>query len=464
MTKKADKFIQPSRWSVINFYFEILGKNAKRYFIFRLTIAILSFIFPLILINNIVEIKWPLVAKFTISTITFSITSLAFIKPFLKNKRIKVKASQKVKTLFSNQIESDPQKKDNSNYQDTVLFPSKSEQKNGYKRLQVPYRNDSIFISDEVNDFLRTDAAKNITLKDVPNTKSRLLKTLRPEANFYKDILIFQFKHSKSKGKMFFNDRKISLLSTLTSDTTSVDVFESSYYLSYLTNDLASKKVTTELEKGSSMILWSAMSKFPFVYDVSTKKNRMKSLEASNFSNHMGGNTIAFADNGEMILWQQSKSAQRSEDLIAPTGSGSLDFEDYINHPTHLFPMVIEGMERELSEESTTEGDELINLAEKTKIIGFYRWVSKAGLPGFLGVTKFKSGVKPVPNSSEVEVLKFEEQGIDLFVENAAQLIELIDALLHYERANLSVPLFANLKALRRVAEIDPDDIQFIFS
>ncbi|NJB72608.1 hypothetical protein GGR42_003099 [Saonia flava] len=289
------------------------------------------------------------------------------------------------------------------------------------------------------------------------------MKTLEPDAELIKDALLNNYYKSRRTNKMFFNDNKISLLTTPKQGVKTLEVFKSSYYLSYVTNDMSTKNIEDNTVKGKNRYRWQAINKFPYILDPAKKINRIKPLETSNFSNHIGGNTIAFSDN-EMILWQQSQSAQRSEDLIAPTGSGSLDIADYENNPHKLFPMLREGMERELSEEGTEKNAPIFNLAEKTKIVGFYRWVGKGGLPGFLGVSKIKGNIALKPNSSEVKLFIPETDEIDMKVNTINELIELIDFLFTNEMDNLSVPLYANLKALKQAAIEDPRFLDFIFS
>lgn len=459
MSKESPNIGKPSIYpsSVINFYFELIGKNKTRFFIVNLTISLLSFFIPFLGLQY-VNFSWSTFFNIGLATISFAIFAYTSIIPFLKNNKLEITKSNKLQKIIYQTYHKDIARKKGD-----VLQPSKLEENEGYKRIDLPYRSDSIIMSKKVNSFLR-DSVHKIKLNIIPNRKKELLNILKPDAELLKDALLDNYALSRKKNKMFFNDDKISLTNTPCVGLTTLNVFKSSYYLSYVTHEMSTKNIEDKTVEGSNRIRWQGIKKFPYQFDPALNINRLKSLEDSNFSNHIGGNTIAFSDNCEMILWQQSSSAQRSEGLIAPTGSGSLDYSDYENNNNSLKDMIIEGMNRELSEESTLKNTTLENVADETKIIGFYRWTKKAGLPGFLGVSKIKSKTTLKPNSSEVKLFVVDsDNNLDMKVLNTTELIELINYLLKNEIENLSVPLYANLKALKQTATENPDFLNFIF-
>lgn len=160
-------------------------------------------------------------------------------------------------------------------------------------------------------------------------------------------MLINQHYKSRRKGSMFFNDDKISLNSSLIQDATKLNVFKSCYYLSYLTNDISTLDIEDVSNKAEPDVIWAGLENFPYNKGNQSSPNRMKTLESSNMSNHLGGNTIAFTSSGRMVLWRQSNTAIRSNGLLAPTGSGSLDYLDYESLvDKKLNQLAIKGMER----------------------------------------------------------------------------------------------------------------------
>lgn len=465
--------------SIIRFHRKTLPFREKAALFTLLLIMVLS---------GILSLLSPLNWIWLISLLSFSIGLFQFYSGFIDKPNFLVFESQEIKDLCK------------------FLKPSEYEEKCGYENTWIPKRNDSIIMSQSVNYYLRYNAEK-IELKLVLEKARKLLDSLG-NSSIFRDILVHQYFEARKHEKKFFNDPKISLLSSITPETTSIDVFESCYYLSFLTNDLATYDVEDHSHKSQPKNIWLAVEHFPYHninhdcdnssqaqkgfiakalgFNINvqsrTKKasqdhednqsvlGRIKDLRGSNMSNHIGGNTIAFTKDKRMILWRQNESAMRSVGLLAPTGSGSLDFSDYTELSTkNLFALAVRGMERELLEECHPGGSKISNFIDSTKVVGFYRWVGKAGLPGFLGISKINAMQSEViPNSSEVNIPP--KLKTDYPAENMEQLKKTIEELLEKQfksrsekESNLSVPLVANLLAIKGVIERDPEFLDFIF-
>jgi hypothetical protein len=351
--------------------------------------------------------------------------------------------------------------KDLENISDNIL-PSIIEEGSDYVSHQFKVRgehDDSILMSDSVNRHLR-EKAKKIKLVEKEEWYGFLIREFKSDPEFYKNALLdchFQSRESKS---MFFNEEKISLFNTLKKDTAYLEVFKSNYFTSYLTNDLVTKDIINYKNKRTPKRIWMGITKYPF----NPKSNRILNLENSKMSNHIGGNTIAFTQEGKMMFWRQGKSSKRSVGLLAPTGSGSLDYADFefsMNRDSSLESMIVRGMERELLEEGHEEGERIVDFVEKTKIIGFYRWVNKAGLPGFLGVSKLKLGTIINPNTSETDNPDWLVTEYDVYDKKSLEFA--IKDLKENRKNEISVPLFANLLALEQVLQEDEEYLQFIY-
>ncbi len=341
-----------------------------------------------------------------------------------------------------------------------TINPSNEEKIAGYRSFFMPEKNDCFFISEKANKNIMNNSHK---IKLVINQKHRyeIIKKLQSESENYRDILLCKYYQSRQQGRMFFDEKKISLLTTITNETSSIEIFESSYFLSFITNDLSVVNVEKRNNNLEPTLLWSAANSFP-CYDFD-KNPKMKTFKGSLMSNHIGGNTLAITRSGRLILWRQGCSAQRSTGLLAPTGSGSLDLQDLDHKHLNLENLVVTGMERELLEECHKSGN-FINwgLIDKTKLIGFYRWIGKAGLPGFLGVTKLVVDVEDIsPNISEVDNPKYIQTNYP--AEDITSLKDTIKLLMKRPRM-LSVPLHANLYCLSRVIQKNPQYLNFLFS
>lgn len=129
---------------------------------------------------------------------------------------------------------------------------------------------------------------------------------------------------------------------------------------------------------------------------------------------------------------------------------------DGVNNLTvRVYPsdVLIEGMNRELEEECHVQGTEIRDIVNMTLPIGFFRWVHNAGLPGFLGVSRLSvSAGELEPN--ECEVHKSPER-FTVGAENLDQLSTSVETLLR--DPGLSIPLYANLEALRIFLKAQPE-------
>ena len=287
------------------------------------------------------------------------------------------------------------------------------------------------------------------------------MRRLGAQADFYKDLLIWRHRRSREDGSMFGNDRKLSLINTIAPGQKEAVVFESCYYLSYLTNDLSTLDVEDGEDKGRPRKVWAGIDHFPVEKGHGAELIRMKSLEATGLSNHMGGNTLAFTNDRRLVITRQSRGSLRSVRLLAPSGSGSLDYNDFKKGTRDTLGRVVTtGMEREFLEENHAQGAAFHGWTLATRIIGFYRWVGKGGLPGFLGVTRVGADSSELePNTSEVDNPE------DLQTSYPAESIEdLRLSIAELMRSPLlSVPLFANLTVLREVADTEPEYLNFLF-
>ncbi|MCG9893940.1 MAG: hypothetical protein MH204_00510, partial [Fimbriimonadaceae bacterium] len=168
-------------------------------------------------------------------------------------------------------------------------------------------------------------------------------------------------------------------------------------------------------------------------------------------SDHVGVSTIAMTSDHQIVLWVQSRHAQESPGLLAPTGSGSLDWKDTVGKG-NLEELLVSGMNRELSEESHRFGTKQINVKHiESKIIGFYRRLSRGGKPDFLGISRLPvCSSELAPNFTEVEDHSGNQVKHFWAVSDMEELEAMIDALLSEDCiSRLSVPLWANLLALR---------------
>jgi hypothetical protein len=112
----------------------------------------------------------------------------------------------------------------------------------------------------------------------------------------------------------------------------------------------------------------------------------LTALSESDLANIVGVSTLALTSDGLTVLSSQSERNSASARLLAPSGSGSLEPRDVraLSGSWSLQDLVIEGMERELREETgIPEGS-----VAKTTVVGYARWLERGAKPEFLGLTE----------------------------------------------------------------------------
>jgi hypothetical protein len=118
----------------------------------------------------------------------------------------------------------------------------------------------------------------------------------------------------------------------------------------------------------------------------------LRTLAESDLSDCIGISTVAFTADNALILTKQTDRNIASADLLAPSGSGSLDPRDLGPREEILQDVVRRGMERELCEETGIRPSEI----HRTEVIGFARWLDRGAKPEFLGITKLSINAKDI--------------------------------------------------------------------
>lgn len=433
----APRYTKPSPFpiSCIRFHYSLLGTPKRLKFIWLIGITVAAGIAGLI-----APMDW----LWGLSLLAFCSAIYDIYSQYVAKKHLAVRTAFELPRLMG------------------AIRPSIREEQAGYVAVRVPDRGDAVLISEPVNSYLRTHAG-DITLKWDAERREEIISRLRPEADFLKDVLVWRYnsaRNSDSDGAMFGNDLKIGLGDTITPGVTQLTLFQTSYYLSFVTNDLCTFDVEDISNRAYPQSRWLCVDHFPVDDRERSAQPRIKSLEASMLSNHIGGNTIAFTRDRRLVLRRQAR-AMRSVGLLAPTGSGSLDYRDCRSERHTLGQLVIAGMTRELLEENHAPGQTIIDWAGDTRIIGFFRWLGKGGLPGFLGITRVSVDSHHLqPNTSEVDSPS--KHSLDWPAESATELHDSICQLL--ESPFLSVPLFANLHVLKVLLEAEPQFVRHLWA
>jgi hypothetical protein len=124
-------------------------------------------------------------------------------------------------------------------------------------------------------------------------------------------------------------------------------LIERTDYVSSLMTDGLSFSLINHVPLGGNVQLTDGLSHF-FAPDTG-----LHSLAQSGSSNQVGASTLAFTNDGVLIVLLQTAANQYSGNTYVPTGSGSMDWADaeYCEDPTNLISIVKYGALRELREE-----------------------------------------------------------------------------------------------------------------
>ena len=333
--------------------------------------------------------------------------------------------------------------------------PGKQEKADGFKAIEIPgNKSDLIFSSEKVSRFIQTTPL-SIHLS---NTKTEHIKSYIQK---HREILLQYLNHyffsSLHHNRQFTNDKKLCLSKDINLNSHHATCHTGGYYDSFVTNQVSG---TTLIIKDKVHTTITTEHIFPAKQD-ETGEHYLSDIASSQMNDHLGCSTLGFTSDNYLIIGFQDSSSQFSKDMVVPTGSGSSNYSDLVNHSFQK--TIIKTMERELMEEiayskEQSKQDETL----KTMLLGFYRWVTRGGKPEFSGITKLPGSAdqyKPNPRESRTgkqTLLKFKVDSI----ENLPKTLNQIRS-----KNRLSTPLYMCLYQLEEMHKNHKEELrQFMFS
>lgn len=214
-------------------------------------------------------------------------------------------------------------------------------------------------------------------------------------------LVLLALKQKANAFRNFTNDQKIAIVEADISkvdgaadDVLHIKISKTGYYASYLRNEFHRDFAFDGVDQSNQVGDGADWSPFDTVTVNGTRKVILADFDCQRNSYHIGVNTLGVTSDGYICLWRQ-RNGNRSVGRIAPTGSGSMDWDDMKCMKADVFnDAVIYGAERELREESFSKAvSKRLNALSsagvclESHIIGLYRWGSLGGLPGFILVT-----------------------------------------------------------------------------
>ena len=217
-----------------------------------------------------------------------------------------------------------------------------------------------VAISDDVNLHLQ---GNRISLFEIPNDLDQTFQE-QPEIADY------------ISSHPIFNGQLLGLRDEIVPGCNHLCVSEARYFDSLGSNDIAHVLggVFAQLIEAGKMpgFIGSCL--------VSEKLNALPNI--------MGVSTIAVTSDGFLVLNRQSSCSSANAGRIAPSGSGSVDYADYLEltdslDTVCLDDVLIKAAERELKEESCI-GD----VGIETRLIGHFKLISRGGKGDFMCVSR----------------------------------------------------------------------------
>jgi hypothetical protein len=309
---------------------------------------------------------------------------------------------------------------------------------------EIQHIQQPIFRSKTLDEMLRSGV--DFTLIKNPKKLKNIRRIIRRNNNRYLYILRFHTSKAMNASVKFFNERKFCLSGDFDFHNKTITYHKGTYFDSILTNFLYSKIVMAGFTDDRRVYFDGTVS-YPVIC---TDKGEI-SLQAqalSQVNNHAGVSTIAFSDDGYMVIYRQGEDTHIDSGFLVASGNGSCDWGDV--QSASLLNTVKFSMERELREEGFVKKHHQL----ETKVTGFFRWIRASGKPQFVGITRMRrikyDAIRAMEGSKT-------DLHFDNSVLNRDRLLELVHELL--ERKDLSIGLMVALMALQECIEQDPDSI-----
>jgi hypothetical protein len=232
-------------------------------------------------------------------------------------------------------------------------------------------------------------------------------------------------KRQASKASIF-NDKKVRLISDFDSGSDLIELQETDYFSTLVTNDITGKMISAEDGSRLNGI------------EMLAEEGVIRHLAESPLSNHLGISVIAITSDDRMVVLDQALEAAHYPALLMPSGSGALAPDD-IKPGDTLVTLAERAMRREIQEECGLADD----LIARVQITGFARQLDRGGKPELYGVAFLDHPFEELNAKKNLFIAGIE--ALDLAGAPVEALPDILN-LFHQERADtISFSLFTCL-------------------
>lgn len=327
---------------------------------------------------------------------------------------------------------------------------SDEELRDGFDVVPLPHgRGEAIVRSPAVDSWLR---ANPVGMEECQTKRDDVDRQLRTHAGMLETVLRCHARKSLRSvpPRALFNEEKLGLSDGISPRRPNVRVHRVGYFHSLLTNEAAAKSLEA-LGEDPKVVFSGADHLYP-VDRANGQAWSLLPLAQSGMSDHIGVSTLVVTRDRKLVFWNQGSNAQQSRNRYVSTGSGSCDWHDRVD--ADLKATLTAAMEREFREESFGDGVPP-PFEHSTRVIGYFRWLSRGAKPEFTGATRIGLDAHRLrPNTAEVN--RRGRSRLCRDVPTLECLVRVLGELLETEMA--SVSLWANALALREAVAEAPAD------
>ncbi|WP_330234757.1 hypothetical protein [Streptomyces sp. NBC_00566] len=243
--------------------------------------------------------------------------------------------------------------------------------------------------------------------------------------------------------RLDFDDAKIRLHDDLDAEADVVRVQRTRYSAHTVTN-LLGEKVLRERQRQREMVPGDA---------VLLRSGLIPRLRHSRCSNHLGVDVVAVSSSGRVVLTLQGEKNTTNQGMLAPSGSGSMDWADLQASPD-LLGLVKYAMLREMSEELGLRRSEQVRSSD-VRVLRYTRVTHWGGKPQFCGVARLgdvREQVRGIEHRYHRDhfSIEFDPDG------GAQHFVATVRSYVQDNAARVSFPLYETLDVLCAWLERDP--------
>jgi len=331
----------------------------------------------------------------------------------------------------------------------------------GYGVTFVPGFTDEAVVRSSAIDARLREPGTDFPLEVNEELRGQLDTKLQSHAQPFEDVIRLHYRRSRRSDppKHFFNDAKVCLGGDLLRHTDTVEIYQGSYFHSFVTNELVTRSLWDE-GVARPQPLYRGSEQFPAIVQRDGTVT-LKRLPDAHMGNHIGISTVVHTSDKQLLLWRQAPAAQQNEGQLVPTGSGSSDWGDWLAQPAgaSLKGLVTYAMAREFREESLNKlqpraGAEAPTI--ETRVLGHFLWMRRGGKPEFVGLSRITwPSARSHPDAAEVE----QPANLEPYPANTVSVMQRsIERILTGSGPyTAAVPLWVALTCLQEALTADPE-------